>query len=261
MSVFNSILSHLGYTIARSSTYKNLISERSVGNKALRDMEFLRLIDPEMCGHALQYLQQSKAQLRQDLFVLAETKFKRNGFFVEFGATNGVTLSNSHLLEKSFEWRGILAEPGRNWHAQLQQNRNAFIESDCVWRESGEQLEFFESDHPEFSTIDRFKNSDSRSARRAKGKKYSVDTVSLNDLLVRHGAPKEIDYLSIDTEGSEYDILSKFNFDQFSVKIITCEHNYTDSRDKIYKLLTKNGFERKFEQYSLYDDWYISNTL
>jgi hypothetical protein len=44
----------------------------------------------------------SKSQIKQDLFVLLQTKFKENGFFVEFGATNGVDLSNTHLLEKDF---------------------------------------------------------------------------------------------------------------------------------------------------------------
>jgi hypothetical protein len=51
----------------------------------------------------------SRAQLGQDLFVLSELNLKRNGFFVEFGATNGVDLSNTALLEREFGWNGILA--------------------------------------------------------------------------------------------------------------------------------------------------------
>ena len=49
-----------------------------------------------------QSIKNSKSQLKQDLFVLLQTNFKTNGFFVEFGATNGVALSNTHLLEKDF---------------------------------------------------------------------------------------------------------------------------------------------------------------
>jgi hypothetical protein len=49
-------------------------------------------------------------------------------------------------------------------------------------------------------------------------KKYK--TVSLNDLLMEHKAPKEIDYVSIDTEGSESKILKSFNFDNFKVQIL-----------------------------------------
>jgi hypothetical protein len=58
-------------------------------------------------------LEKSKSQLKQDLFVLAELDFKSNGFFVEFGATNGIDLSNTHLLENEFGWGGILAEPAK----------------------------------------------------------------------------------------------------------------------------------------------------
>lgn len=64
----------------------------------------------------------SKSQLLQDVFVLHELNFKEGGFFVEFGATNGVELSNSHLLEKEFHWQGILAEPARVWYDDLKKS-------------------------------------------------------------------------------------------------------------------------------------------
>jgi len=44
---------------------------------------------------------------------------RRTVFFVEFGATNGVALSNSWLLENQFAWKGSLAEPAKKWHAEL----------------------------------------------------------------------------------------------------------------------------------------------
>ena len=74
----------------------------------------------------------SFAQLHQDLWVLHETRHKRNGYFVEFGATDGVNLSNTCLLEREFGWRGILAEPNPAWHAALRQNRKADIDLRCV---------------------------------------------------------------------------------------------------------------------------------
>ena len=65
---------------------------------------------------------------------------------------------------------------------------------------------------------------------------------------------KNIDYLSIDTEGSEYEILKTFDFDKYKVKIITCECNYTPTRNKIYSLLSANGYQRKFTKFSQWDD-------
>ena len=80
-------------------------------------------------AYVLKNFDLSKAQIFQDIFVLFMTNEKKGGYFVEFGATNGVTLSNTYLLEKSFGWEGILAEPARCWHARIErqqtlQNRN-----------------------------------------------------------------------------------------------------------------------------------------
>jgi FkbM family methyltransferase len=206
-------------------------------------------------------IQHSKSQLRQDLFVLSELSFKRNGFFVEFGATNGIDLSNTHLLETKFDWRGILAEPAKVWHAELLANRKAFVELDCVWKASGETLIFNEVAHErfkgEFSTIDSFSSSDNHGNLRSRGLKYEVNSISLLDMLEKYNAPKSIDYLSIDTEGSEYEILSAFDFRAYDIKIITCEHNFTPMREKLFKLLTEQGYQRKFTQFSRWDDWYV----
>jgi FkbM family methyltransferase len=202
-------------------------------------------------------LSKSRAQLRQDIFVLAELHFKRNGFFVEFGATNGVDLSNTYLLEKEFAWSGILAEPAKAWHKALSTNRSASIETKCVWRDSNSILEFNEVDQAEYSTIQSFSSSDVHTETRMKGNSYEVQTISLTDLLRKFNAPNKIDYLSIDTEGSEFDILEAFDFDEYQFSAITCEHNHTPNREKIFDLLTRHGYTRKFEQLSSWDDWYV----
>lgn len=77
------------------------------------------------------------------------------------------------------------------------------------------------------------------------------------DLLARHGAPAEIDYLSVDTEGSEFDILEHFDFDRYKIRIITCEHNFTPNRERVFRLLASKGYRRKFENLSKADDGYV----
>ncbi len=191
--------------------------------------------------------------------MLFQTGEKRNGYFVEFGATNGVKLNNTYLLEKAFGWKGILAEPGRVWHDDLHNNRLCVIETRCVWSKSGEQLEFNEVAAGELSTIVEFTDSDRHSAARKFGKKYIVETISLNDLLKSNGAPNCIDYLSVDTEGSEFTILANFDFSKYDVRIITVEHNFTVMREKIHTLLKSKGYVRIFESFSQWDDWYIKS--
>jgi FkbM family methyltransferase len=208
-------------------------------------------------------IKDSKSQLNQDLFVLSELGFKRNGFYVEFGACDGLMFSNSFALENEYGWSGILAEPARSFKESLIKNRpKSKLDFRCVWLESNKTITFNEPTEGELSTINEFSDHDYAynsvlSGKRDNGAKYEVETISLIDLLNKHDAPKEIDYLSIDTEGSEFDILNNFDFDAYDIKIITCEHNWTPYRSKIFNLLQSKGFQRKYEQYSRWDDWYV----
>jgi len=203
---------------------------------------------------------ESLSQMYQDLFVLQELDEKSNGFFVEFGASDGLLFSNTALLEREFGWTGILAEPARLYHGQLVRNRRCALDFRCVWPKTGEQIDFSETDKPELSTATSF--FDSSDAPRKEVERYQVETVSLNDLLANHFAPTEIDYISVDTEGSEYDILSAFDFDAYNVRIFTIEHNWghTPARQNIYNLMASKGYERKFEFFSQWDDWYLKST-
>jgi FkbM family methyltransferase len=200
---------------------------------------------------------QSRAQLFQDLFVLHELDDKPGGYFVEFGATDGVLLSNTWLLEKEHGWQGILAEPARCWHAGLVSNRSAAIDLRCVWHAGGQKITFDERDEAELSAAAAPSDGERHGAKRERGKIYEVETVLLNDLLAEHNAPRVIDYMSIDTEGSEYAILTNFDFTAHDVRIITVEHNHTASRQDLYTLLNANGYRRKFEEFSHWDDWYV----
>ncbi len=117
--------------IVRKSSFDKFVSNQ---NK-FRDYEFAYFIDRPYVSEYFEYLSESKSQLRQDLFVLSELRFKRDGYFVEFGATNGIDLSNSHLLETRFGWQGILAEPARIWHKALKNNRKVNrLCMENVWR-------------------------------------------------------------------------------------------------------------------------------
>ena len=154
----------------------------------------------------------SRSQLGQDMFALIASNFKTGGFFVEFGATDGIGLSNTYLLEKKYGWQGILAEPATHWHTQLAQNRNVSISERAVFSTSGDSLAFRETLDPEISTIAAFSDRDKHSKARKKYKEYDVATISLQDLLVEHNCPNIVDFLSMDTEGSEYEILKSFDF-------------------------------------------------
>ena len=195
------------------------------------------------------------------MFVLWQLNQKKNGVFVEFGATDGLFGSNSLMLEQR-GWTGILSEPAKCWHERLKLNRaGSTLDFRCVWVESNKQIDFSECEAEGLSTISSFVNQDHHANVREKSVHYSVNTVSLNDLLDQHSI-KGIDYLSIDTEGSEFDILNAWDPVQHPISIITVEHNYVvGKRDALEHLLTERGYIPLLRKYSLFDDWYVHNSL
>ena len=249
----NNFLSNFNLRLVYLDNYKRIISEINEQSA----YQLIHFIKPSLLNNFVQNIHFSKSQLAQDLFVLSELDFKKKGFFVEFGSTDGVSLSNTFLLEKKFFWKGILAEPAKEWQKKLNKNRDVFIEKNCIWHSSNKILTF--NQVGELSTIDDFSYSDMHDKARIKGKRYKVKTISLEDLLDKYNAPKIIDYLSIDTEGSEFDILSSFDFEKYKFRVITCEHNFTSNRQKIYKLLLDKGYKRKYSDISKFDDWYVLN--
>lgn len=243
-------LSRLGLRVMRQGTYEALTAKAS-------DYHGIQLHVLDEILAALCPAARSHAQLRQDIAALLVLGFKRDGYFVEFGAAGGIELSNTAMLERDFGWTGILSEPARMWHDTLHANRDCIIDTRCVWSASGARLEFTEVPLGELSTLSQFRTCDSHAHQRAQGETYLVETVSLNDLLDAHDAPEVIDYLSVDTEGSELDILRAFDFGRRTFRFISCEHNFTPARQEIHDLLASHGYRRILPDISNVDDWYV----
>ena len=207
-----------------------------------------------------------KSQLYQDLFASFIVKNNFDKTFLEFGATNGVDLSNTYTLENKFLWSGALAEPDLNWIESLKKNRTkSKIITKCIWSKSGEKKNFFSSKVGVLSTLDDFKNSDINSmpgntAQRIKeGVNIEVDTISLNQVIRDEFNNISPSYISIDTEGSEFEILSSFNFSKYHPAVFTIEHNFTDLQYKIDQLMLDNNYVRIFRKLTAFDAWYISS--
>ena len=202
----------------------------------------------------------SKSQLGQDLLALIGSGAKNKGFFVEFGSADGVALSNSYLLENEFGWSGILCEPSRSWHEDLKRNRRCIVDTRCVYSRSGEQISFSENYIGELSGITEFTGDNHHGILDRTTSSYQVETISLLDLLKHHNAPKHIEFLSVDTEGSEFEILNAFDFSQYSFGAICVEHNYLENRSKVKDLLVSKGYRQVYPELSDFDDWFVLAT-
>jgi FkbM family methyltransferase len=192
----------------------------------------------------------------QDLWCLYEMKEARNRFFVEFGATDGVNTSNTALMEKLYGWNGILAEPNPIWHESLVKNRSAIVDTRCVYSTTGQALDFFNADVPGYAGVAQDLQHSVGKRLGVRGRLIKVQTISLNDLLESHYAPAKIDFMSVDTEGSEYEILRALDFRKWRVELFTVELGPPEKDLAIDRLMMDNGYARRFENFSGADAWY-----
>lgn len=213
--------------------------------------------DPwQFIAFAMARAKQAKGQLFQDLWALWNAGEKRDGYFVEVGAADGVFLSNTYMLEQ-LGWTGVLAEPNPRFAEKLKRRR-CIVSNLCVSARSGDAVPFLAAEMGELSRLASVAFTDKHEERRQQGAEHiQVRTVTLDDLLEQHGAPRRIDYLSVDTEGAELEILGAFDFERWDVAAITVEHNHTPAREALYDLLTAKGYRRQFPELSQFDDWYV----
>ena len=200
--------------------------------------------------------QTTYSQLKQDLFALYHRQ-DTPGYFVEFGALDGIDTSNTLLLEREHGWTGILCEPLPRFRDDLLKNRTCVVDTRCVYSESNQLISFGEvEDFPAISTMIAHKDQASVwKQRRQKHKVHEFLTVSLDDLLDQYDAPAVIDYLSIDTEGSEYPILNAYSFKR-NFNTMSVEYTNPEERDKIHDVLTDNDYTRVHRNLSQWEDWY-----
>ena len=205
-----------------------------------------------------------KSQLNQDINVINYYNKKRDGFFVEIGADDGVQFSNTHLLENEYGWKGICVEPSINTFGNLIKNRNCKCYNLAVFNKSNEILKFaiknFGMCSGLIETLDNYVEIDG--VKHNRGIEYDlniitdVKTITLTDLLDHANAPNIIDYLSLDTEGSELEILRSNDFTKYNFGVIDVEHNFVEPRrTEIKNLLENNNY--KFNYENNFDDNYI----
>jgi FkbM family methyltransferase len=206
------------------------------------------------------------SQLEQDLWILEATNFKINGYFVDVGAYDGIFHSNTYLLEKKYGWSGICVEPSSKFN-ELKKNRSCLVDNSFIYDDSMTTIQFAEINYNmELSgCVSDFKDSHDRKFDHMKNKEIS--TLSLTDLCINYNSPNIIDYLSIDTEGSELKILKTHNFNRFRFNYISIEHNRNiEYKNDIEKFLNSKGYIQDVSQRYLknqnddnrnFEDWYV----
>lgn len=197
-------------------------------------------------------LKNTYSQFGQDLDVLNYLKYKKNGYFIDVGATNGIDISNTYLLEKKYNWDGICIEPQDSYYNELIKNRNCYTDNSLLFSEKDKEFDFSETNDG-LAGITEYINKH-LDAKKSKQVKKITDT--LNNILIKYNAPKYIDYMSLDTEGSELEILKGIDFNKYKFGYMTIEHNFVEpQRSDIRHFLENKGY--KYYKEKDVDDYYI----
>ena len=169
-----------------------------------------------------------------------------NGTFVDIGAHDGITFSNTYFLER-LGWTGLAVEPIPEVFAQLKANRNCICENGCVGAPAGKRRFRRITGYSEMLSglvneyDPRHEERISRTIRERGGAFDEIEVIcfDFNDLCTKHNLNR-IDYLSIDVEGGELPIIRSIDFSRFDIRVIGVENNYSD--DSVSSHLQKQGF-------------------
>ncbi len=201
-------------------------------------------------------LKSQKGQVRFLLEIVFNYKFnglKRNGYFVDLAAGQPKELSNTYFIERYLNWEGLLIDGNPLFAKKLRAERRNKVLEEIVYSENNKEVKF-RIDNAELGGIvgDEFDNNKKfRSDELANAKIITSRTKTLNQILVENNAPKEMDYLSLDIEGGEYEALKNFDFKQYKWKFLTIERPNLE----LDLLLDKNGYIQVF--HSSFDTFYI----
>jgi FkbM family methyltransferase len=173
----------------------------------------------------------------QDRWVIQDVfKGRRGGYFVEAGASE--IGENTYTLESQFGWTGLAVEPVPESFEVLKNTRRCNMENACLSNVESEVEFVINKTIPGLSRMRGASDSDA-SKNDFREETLRIKAYPLVDLLRKHGAPKRIDYLSLDVEGDEWLVLKDFPFDEYSFSCMTIERGSKDYLRLRAKLLAE----------------------
>ena len=178
----------------------------------------------------------------------------KGGFYVDVGCHDGIDISNTYLLDKA-GWKGICIDPFPKNFTQ----RTAKVVKAVVYSSNEDVIEFdYSVEDPGCSGIhSELGIHKERLYATTTIQKHKFTTRTLESILEECNAPYSIQYMNLDVEGAEFEVLRVFPFQRYAFKCISIEHNYEEpKRTQIRKLLESKGYQ--LERSVHVDDWYVN---
>lgn len=227
------------------------LDRRSGGTWGLKNAVFEK--DAELMRLFMRYGEHQKAQLLQDLAYL---KFfyppPGEGFFVEVGVGDGTHLSNTFLFEREFGWSGLLVEPNPRFHEAIRNTRQARLDTRAAFNADQQATLLLAEELSQLSGVG------AADEHTRVGSEIDVSTSTLTRILDEADAPARIDFMSVDTEGSELEVLKGLDFERYRVDFLSVEHNFVgDKRSALRRHMQSAGYRCVSTAASFWDDWFI----
>ena len=190
--------------------------------------------------------------MKECFYALGGLNYK-NGFFVELGANDGIRQSNTFYFEKNLNWNGVLIEPIKKKYLKClryRSNKNYFYNNACVsFNYKHDKIKMFYSDLMSSISDQEINNKVDAKKHAYEGKQYLlkdedieevlVNVKTLNSIFEEINAPKLMDFLSLDVEGAELEVLNGINLLTYNFKFILIESR---DDDEIKKYLTNKSY-------------------
>ncbi len=172
------------------------------------------------------------------------------GTFLDIGAHDGVTFSNTYFFEKFRRWSGVCVEPLPDMFEKLQKNRRAQSLNVAISNKSG-KLKFLQVTGPGnaemFSgLVDKYEKKHldrvhrEIKERKGKGKVITVQSMLIQDV-ISNANLTHIDYCNIDTEGGELEILKTIDFEKIRIDCFTVEDIF-GKNTKLLQFMKSKGY-------------------
>lgn len=196
------------------------------------------------------------SQYNQDKWVLSILNKRKDGFFLDLASGDGIDISNTFLLEKNFNWKGICIEANDNLFKKLKINRNCICDNSCIDNKI-HNIKFSTNKTIELSSgiIERGMDNENQSD-------YVIKkTNTIKNILNKYDCPRVIDYFSLDVEGAEENIITSFPFKDYKFLTMSVERPSNKSKE----ILKQNGYIRvgrnDCDTYFLNKDFFNSKSL
>lgn len=176
----------------------------------------------------------------QDMIAYYYLRGKKDGFYIDIGANDGISGSNTYIFEK-IGWKGICVEANPIIYKILTKYRRCGAYNVAISNQTNDDVDFLVAAADGLSGLaDSMSESGKQEAQKYGNiKNIKVRTMTFDEVMSNYPDVKHIDFISLDVEGHEVSILETIDFQKYTFGFLTIEKS---APEKIMDIMLKNGY-------------------